>query len=95
MSIVIEGPAGSGKSFLARKILDALAPGAATVVVLAGEEGRRHDPFAAAGPPALPYGWLPGRPPGVRPARGAGPVMTGTSGPMVRCRTQPSHTPTP
>ena len=49
VSIVIEGAPGIGKTFLARDILDSLAPEAATVVRVAGEQGRRSEPFAIAG----------------------------------------------
>jgi DNA-binding CsgD family transcriptional regulator len=61
-SVVIEGPPGIGKTFLARSILGAIAPGAAKVVSVAGEQGRRNDPFAAAGPLAgdVPGGRDPG-----------------------------------
>ena len=55
MSVLIEGPAGAGKTFLARRILDAIPAGAAKAVVLAGERGRRNDPFGAARP--LLAGW--------------------------------------
>jgi DNA-binding CsgD family transcriptional regulator len=48
-SLVIEGAAGIGKTFLARKILASLPPGAARVIYLTAEQGRRHDPLAAAG----------------------------------------------
>jgi DNA-binding CsgD family transcriptional regulator len=50
ISIVIEGAPGVGKTFLARKILESVAPGAAKVLSVAGEQGRRNDPFAGAGP---------------------------------------------
>jgi DNA-binding CsgD family transcriptional regulator len=50
VSVVIEGVAGAGKTFLARRILDSVPPGAARVVLLAGEPGRRNEPFAGAGP---------------------------------------------
>ena len=49
-SIVVEGPPGIGKSFLARAITESVPPGAATIVRVAGEPGRRHDPFAGARP---------------------------------------------
>jgi hypothetical protein len=45
-SIVIEGAPGIGKTFLAREILDSVAPEAAKVVVASGKRGRRTDPFA-------------------------------------------------
>jgi DNA-binding CsgD family transcriptional regulator len=47
-SLVIEGTAGIGKTFLARRILDSLPPNAAKTVYLAAEPGRRHEPLAAA-----------------------------------------------
>jgi AAA domain len=61
-SVVIEGAPGIGKTFLARRILRAVAPAEATVLTLAGEPGRRTDPFAAAGPllGAVPPGGHPG-----------------------------------
>ena len=46
VSVVIEGAPGIGKTFLARQILDSVPPGAATVLRVAGEPGRRNDPFA-------------------------------------------------
>jgi DNA-binding CsgD family transcriptional regulator len=49
VSIVIEGPPGIGKSFLAEEILAAVPPGAATVLRAAGDQGRRNAPFAMAG----------------------------------------------
>jgi hypothetical protein len=48
-SIVIEGAPGIGKTHLSREITDAVPPGAARVVLVAGEPGRRNDPFTAAG----------------------------------------------
>jgi DNA-binding CsgD family transcriptional regulator len=50
VSIVIEGPPGIGKTFLAREILDGIPAGAAQVLRVAGEQGRRNDPFALAWP---------------------------------------------
>ncbi len=47
-SLVIEGAAGIGKTFLARRILDSLPPGAARIIYLTAEQGRRHEPLAAA-----------------------------------------------
>jgi hypothetical protein len=50
VSVAVEGAAGIGKTFLARRILAAIPPGPGQVVLLTGERGRRNDPFAAAGP---------------------------------------------
>jgi DNA-binding CsgD family transcriptional regulator len=50
ISIVVEGPPGIGKTFLDREILDSVPPGEAKVLSVAGEQGRRNDPFAGAGP---------------------------------------------
>jgi DNA-binding CsgD family transcriptional regulator len=47
-SIVVEGAPGIGKTFLAREILDSVAPDAAKVLRGAGKRGRRNDPFALA-----------------------------------------------
>jgi DNA-binding CsgD family transcriptional regulator len=47
VSIVIEGPAGIGKTFLVRQVLAAVAPGEVTIVPVAGDHRRRNDPFAA------------------------------------------------
>ena len=62
VSVVIEGPPGIGKTFLAREILDSVAPGDAKVLHVAGEQGRRNDPFAVAGQllADLPTGGDPG-----------------------------------
>jgi DNA-binding CsgD family transcriptional regulator len=62
VSIVIEGPPGIGKTFVARELLDAIPPGQAKVLHVAGEPGRRNDPFAIAGPllDAGPPGGEPG-----------------------------------
>ena len=49
MSVVVEGAPGIGKTFLARRILDSVPPGAAKILRVAGEPGRRNDPFAGAG----------------------------------------------
>jgi DNA-binding CsgD family transcriptional regulator len=49
VSIVIEGPPGIGKTFLAREILDGVPAGEAKVLRVAGEQGRRNDPLALAG----------------------------------------------
>jgi DNA-binding NarL/FixJ family response regulator len=50
ISIAVEGAPGIGKTFLARAILDSIAPGQAKVLRVAGEQGRRNDPFAAVRP---------------------------------------------
>jgi DNA-binding CsgD family transcriptional regulator len=50
ISVVIEGAPGMGKTFLARRILDSVPPGEAKVLTVAGEQGRRKDPFAGARP---------------------------------------------
>jgi DNA-binding CsgD family transcriptional regulator len=50
VSIAVEGAPGIGKTFLARAILDSIPPGQAKVLRVAGEQGRRNDPFAGAGP---------------------------------------------
>ena len=62
VSILIEGPAGIGKTFLARRILDSVPPGEAKVIIVAGEQGRRNAPFAGAGALAgdMPGGGDPG-----------------------------------
>ena len=50
ISIAVEGAPGIGKTFLARAILESVPPGQAKVLRVAGEQGRRNDPFAGAGP---------------------------------------------
>jgi DNA-binding CsgD family transcriptional regulator len=62
ISIVVEGAPGIGKTFLARRVLDSIPPGEAKVVIVAGEQGRRNDPFAGAGQLAgdMPGGGDPG-----------------------------------
>jgi predicted ATPase len=49
VSIVIEGAPGIGKTFLVRDILASVAPGAAKILHVAGEQARRNEPFAAVG----------------------------------------------
>ena len=49
VSVVIEGAPGIGKTFLACQILASVPPGAAKILRVAGEPGRRNDPFAVAG----------------------------------------------
>jgi DNA-binding CsgD family transcriptional regulator len=49
VSVVIEGAAGIGKTFLVQEILASVTPGDAKVLRVAGEQGRRNDPFAVAG----------------------------------------------
>src|SRR6185437_1261147 len=48
-SIVLEGAPGIGKTFLARAIVDAIEPGAASIRRVVGLPGRRNDPFGVAG----------------------------------------------
>jgi DNA-binding CsgD family transcriptional regulator len=50
VSIVIEGVPGIGKTFLAQRILGSIEPGEAKILIVAGEQARRNDPFAGAGP---------------------------------------------
>ena len=49
VSVVIEGAPGIGKTFLAREILASVAPSQAKILRVAGQQGRRNDPFTAAG----------------------------------------------
>jgi DNA-binding CsgD family transcriptional regulator len=49
-SVVVEGAPGVGKTFLTQAVTESVPPGTATIVRLVGEPGRRHDPFAGAGP---------------------------------------------
>jgi DNA-binding CsgD family transcriptional regulator len=46
--VVIEGAPGIGKTYLARSILESVAPGEAKVLLVAGQQGRRNDPFTVA-----------------------------------------------
>jgi predicted ATPase len=48
VSVVVEGAPGIGKTFLVREILASVAPGAAKVLRVAGQPGRRNDPFTIA-----------------------------------------------
>jgi len=48
VSVVIEGAPGIGKTFLVGEILASVAPGAAKVLRVAGQQGRRNDPFTVA-----------------------------------------------
>ena len=50
VSVVVEGAPGVGKTFLTQAIAGSVPPGAATILRMTGEPGRRHDPFAGAGP---------------------------------------------
>ncbi len=50
ISIAVEGAPGIGKTFLARAIVESVPPGQAKVLRVAGEQGRRNDPFGGAGP---------------------------------------------
>jgi DNA-binding CsgD family transcriptional regulator len=61
-SVIVEGAPGIGKTFLARGILDSVLPGEAKVLIVAGEQGRRNDPFAAVRPLLgdIPRGANPG-----------------------------------
>src|ERR1700683_1619452 len=45
VSVVLEGAAGIGKTFLARRVTEAVPPGTAEILRVAGEPGRRADPF--------------------------------------------------
>jgi DNA-binding CsgD family transcriptional regulator/tetratricopeptide (TPR) repeat protein len=48
ISIVVEGAPGIGKTFLTRAVIESAGPGAAAVLRVAGEPGRRTDAFAGA-----------------------------------------------
>jgi DNA-binding CsgD family transcriptional regulator len=87
ISIVIEGPPGIGKTFLAREILDAAPPGAAEILHAAGEQGRRNDPFATAGQ------LLGGTPPRGDPGDAAFDLVDElcASGPVVLCVDDAHH----
>jgi DNA-binding CsgD family transcriptional regulator len=50
VSVVVEGAPGVGKTFLARAVAESVPAGAARILRVAGEPGRRHDPFAGARP---------------------------------------------
>jgi DNA-binding CsgD family transcriptional regulator len=62
VSVLVEGAPGIGKTFLAQKVLGSVPPGTAKVISVAGEQGRRNDPFAGAAPllEGLPRGADPG-----------------------------------
>jgi len=87
ISVVIEGPPGIGKTFLAREILDAVAPDEAKVLRVAGEQGRRNDPFAIAGQ------ILDGPPPGAEPGDAALDRVDElcADGPVVLCADDVHH----
>ena len=65
VSIVLEGAPGVGKTFLGEQVTGLVLPGPAKVVSLAGEQGRRNDPFAGAAP------LLGNRPTGADPGEAA------------------------
>jgi hypothetical protein len=48
VSVVVEGAPGIGKTFLVREILASVPAGAAKVLRVAGQPGRRNDPFTIA-----------------------------------------------
>jgi archaellum biogenesis ATPase FlaH len=50
VSVVVEGAPGIGKTFLAQKVLRSVPDGAAKVISVTGEQGRRNAPFAGAAP---------------------------------------------
>jgi DNA-binding CsgD family transcriptional regulator len=81
VSIVVEGPPGIGKTFLARQIRGAVPPDAATVRHVAGEQGRRNDPFVLAGQ------LLDGTPPRAEPGEAAFDRVDElcSGGPVVLC----------
>jgi len=87
VSIVIEGPPGIGKTFLAREILDTVAPDEAKVLHVAGEQGRRNDPFTIAGP------LLDGTSPGAEPGDAAFDHVDElcADGPVVMCADDAHH----
>ncbi len=81
VSIVLEGAPGIGKTFLARQVLGSVPPGTAKVISVAGEQGRRNDPFAGAAP------LLAGLPGGGDPAEAAFDRVDElcADGPVVLC----------
>jgi DNA-binding CsgD family transcriptional regulator len=74
-SVVLEGAAGIGKTFLARQVIEAVPPGTAMILRVAGEPGRRADPFAGLGP------LLDGQP--GRAARAAAPSAAPAAAPSA------------
>jgi DNA-binding CsgD family transcriptional regulator len=75
VSVVVEGAAGIGKTFLARQVTEAVPPGTAKILRVAGEPGRRADPFAGLGP------LLDGQPGRAAPAAAPAAVPSGSAGP--------------
>ena len=49
VSVVIEGPPGIGKTFLAGEVLTGVGPGEAKILRVAGDYRRRNDPFSGLG----------------------------------------------
>jgi predicted ATPase len=86
-SVVIGGPPGIGKTFLVREILDSLPLDEATVLRVAGEQGRRNDPFTLAGQ------LLGAVPPGPDPGDAAFDHVDElcASGPVVLCADDAHH----